>query len=153
MLYKSTFTWEAKWTQPVWDYKPAWKQVMFTWSFVSAAFQSDPIYWWTCVGISFRMVFTWYFNTRNEISFLSKWPTWNPYRHFGVYHPYRSFNSPQFMWTQVKRWLNTKVRFSTEMKSHTGLSLFHLSCEHTLIKQYIIPNVCGYVSNVFVMSK
>ena len=65
---------------PVWDFKPAWKQVLFTWSFISAAFQSDPIFWWTCVGISFRVVFTWYFITRNEMSFLSKWPIWNPYR-------------------------------------------------------------------------
>ena len=63
---------------PVWNFKPAWKQVLFTWSFISAAFQNDPIFWWTCVGISFRVVFTWYFITWNEISFLSKWPTWNP---------------------------------------------------------------------------
>ena len=63
---------------PVWDFKPAWKQVLFTWSFISAAFQNDPIFWWTCVSISFRVVFTWYFITRNEISFLSKWPIWNP---------------------------------------------------------------------------
>ena len=46
---------------PVWDFKPAWKQVLFTWSFISAAFQNDPIFWWTCVGISFRVVFTWNF--------------------------------------------------------------------------------------------
>ena len=35
------------------------------------------------------------------------------------------------MWTQVKSRLNTEVKFSTEMKSHTGLSPFHLSCECT----------------------
>ena len=35
------------------------------------------------------------------------------------------------MWTKVKSWLNTEVKFSTEMKSHTGLSPFHLSCECT----------------------
>ena len=29
-------------------------------------------------------------------------------------------------------WLNTEVRFSTEMKSHTDLSSFRLSCERTL---------------------
>ena len=57
---------------PVWDFKPAWKQVLFTWSFISAAFQNDPIFWWTCADISFRIVFT-YFITRNETSFLSKW--------------------------------------------------------------------------------
>ena len=74
---------------PVWDFKPTWKQILFTWSFISAAFQNDPIFWWTCVGISFRVVFTWYFITRNEISFLSKWPIWNPYRfefHFASIH-------------------------------------------------------------------
>ena len=49
---------------------------------------------------------------------------WNPYRF--------DFISPQFMWTQVKSWLNTKVRFSTGMKAHTGLSSFCLSCECTL---------------------
>ena len=43
---------------PVWDFKPAWKQVLFTWSFVSAAFQNDPKFWWICLGISFRVVFT-----------------------------------------------------------------------------------------------
>ena len=47
-----------------------------------------------------------------------------------------SFISPQFMWTQVKSWLATEVRFSTEMKSYTGLSWFHPSCEHTLKKIY-----------------
>ena len=41
------------------------------WSFISAGFQNDPIFWWTCVGISFQVVFTWYWITRNEISFLS----------------------------------------------------------------------------------
>ena len=58
---------------PVWDFKPAWKQVLFTWNF---------IFLWTCVGISFRVVFTWSFITQNEISFLSKWPIWNPYPHW-----------------------------------------------------------------------
>ena len=42
------------------------EKVLFAWSFISAAFQSDPIFWWTCVGISFWVVFTWYFITRNE---------------------------------------------------------------------------------------
>ena len=39
--------------------------------------------------ISFWVVFTWYFITRNEISFLAKWPQWNDTRsefHFGLYH-------------------------------------------------------------------
>ena len=39
---------------------------------------------------------------------------------------------PQFMRTQVKSWPNTEVRFSTKMKSHTGLSSFRPSCERTL---------------------
>ena len=58
---------------PVWDLKPAWKQVLFTWRFISAAFQNDPIFWWTCVGISFWVVFKWYFTTRNETTYLSEW--------------------------------------------------------------------------------
>ena len=66
----------------VWDFKLAWKQVLFTWSFISAAFQNDPISWWTCVGISFRVLFTWYFITRNKTSFLPKGPIWNPYPHW-----------------------------------------------------------------------
>ena len=41
------------------------------------------------------------------------------------------FISPQFTWTQVKSWLNTEVIFSTEMKSHTGVNSFRLSCERT----------------------
>ena len=58
-------------------------------------------------------------------------------------HTVLSFISPQFMWTQVKSWLNTKVRFSTEMKSHTGLSSFSLSCEWTLNLMCLwkIPNI------------
>ena len=32
---------------PVWDFKLTWKQVMFTWSFILAAFHNDPIFWWT----------------------------------------------------------------------------------------------------------
>ena len=146
-----------------------WKQVLFTWGFISAAFQNDPLFWWICVSILFRVVFTWYFITRNEISFLSKWPIWNRYPHWVLNapsnesalihfvsgklrsqenlkpvwnfvsvkikryetHTVLSFILPQFMGTQVKSWLNTEVRFSTEMKSHTGLSSFRLSCEHT----------------------
>ena len=39
------------------------------------------------VGISFRVVFTRYFITRNEISFLSKWPIWNRYPHWVLNAP------------------------------------------------------------------
>ena len=61
--------------------------------------------------------------------------TWKS--HFGQndrYEIHTAFRyiSPQFMWTQVESWLNTEVRFSTEMQSHTGLSSFRLLCEHTL---------------------
>ena len=47
-------------------------------------------------------------------------------------HTVLRFISPQFMRTQIKSWVNTEVRFSTEIKSHAGLSLFRLSCERTL---------------------
>ena len=47
-------------------------------------------------------------------------------------HTVLRFISPQFMRTQIKTWVNTEVRFSTEIKSHAGLSLFGLSCERTL---------------------
>ena len=147
---------------------------MFTWSFISAVFQNDPIFWWTCVRISFRVVFTWDYIARNEILFLSKWP-------IGKSIPALSFrptcalnaifNKPALIrfvsskpcshenlmpvWNLIsvkmtdmkpipfwisfrlnsfghKSWLNTEVRFSTEIKSHTGLSSFCLPCERTL---------------------
>ena len=47
-------------------------------------------------------------------------------------HTILSFISAQFMWTQVKSWLNIEMRFSTEMKSLNGLRLFRASCEPTL---------------------
>ena len=72
---------------PVWDFKLVWKQVLFTWGYISAAFQNNPIFWWAYVGISLRVMFIWYFITRNEISFLSKWPIWNPYRYWVSQHP------------------------------------------------------------------
>ena len=46
-------------------------------------------------------------------------------------HTVLSFISLQFMGTQVKR-------FSTEMKSHTGLSSFCLSCERTLRNEILL---------------
>ena len=52
-------------------------------------------------------------------------------------HTVLSFILPQFIWAQVKSWLKTEVRFSTEMKSHTGLSSFHFSCEHTLKSLFV----------------
>ena len=39
------------------DFKPAWKQVLFTWSFISAAFRNNSIFWWACLGISFRVAY------------------------------------------------------------------------------------------------
>ena len=47
-------------------------------------------------------------------------------------HSGLSFISPQFMWSQAKSWLNIEVRLSNQIKSHTGLSSFRLSCERTL---------------------
>ena len=44
-------------------------------------------------------------------------------------HTGLSFILPHFIWTKVKSWLNTEVRFSTIIKSHTSLSSFRLSCE------------------------
>ena len=67
---------------PVWDFEPVWKQVLFTWSFIPAAFQNKSIFRWTCVGISFRLVITWYFINRNKTSFLSKLVIWNPCPHW-----------------------------------------------------------------------
>ena len=43
-----------------------------------------------------------------------------------------SFISPQFIWSQAKSWLNIEMRLSNQIKSHTGLSSFRLSCERTL---------------------
>ena len=47
-----------------------------------------------CADVSFHMIsflvmFTWYFITQNEISFLSKWPQWSNTHnefHFGLYY-------------------------------------------------------------------
>ena len=66
------FTGEAKWTHTGLRFQTGMKQVLFNWRFISAVFQNDPIFWWTYIGISFRVVFTWYFITQNEISFLLK---------------------------------------------------------------------------------
>ena len=36
--------WENE-LKPVWDFKPAWEQVLFTRHFISVAFQNGPIFW------------------------------------------------------------------------------------------------------------
>ena len=80
-------------------------------------------------------------------SFRSTMFTWKCHAslkfHFGQNERYEihtilSLFSLQFIGTQVKSWLNTEVRFSTEMKSHTALSWFYLSCKRTL-KKTIFP--------------
>ena len=74
------------------------------------------------MDISFGVVFT-YLITRNELLFSSKWSIWNPYRfefHYASFH------------VNTNKELTAHLRFSTEMKSHTSLSSFRLSCEHTL---------------------
>ena len=79
--------------------------------------------------------------------------TWKPHAglkfHFVQNDRYKihvilSFVLSQLTWTQVKSWLNTEVRFSNKMKSHTGLSLFLLSCERTLIQSghALVWNAC-----------
>ena len=85
-----------------WDFKPAWKQVLFTWRFISAAFQNEPI-WMDMPRYLFWVVFTWYYITRNWISFLSKWPIWNPYRfefHFVLIHVNTSKELTEH-WTEI----------------------------------------------------
>ena len=156
--------------RPVWDFKPAWKQVLFTWHFISAAFQNNPIFWWTYVSISFRVVFTWLFYhpkwnfisvKMTDMKFITTMsskhtcaldaisyesalirlvsgkfcshenlmPVWN---FISVKMTY--MKSPRFMWTQIKSWSNTEVRFSTKIKSNTDLSSFRLfsywKCDH-----------------------
>ena len=109
------------------------------------------------MDILLRIVFTWYFITRNEIHFCQNDRyeidtrnefqthmrikrniqrvcaysfrfgqilfTWKSHAgldfHFGQNDRYEihivlSFISPQFMWTQIKSWLKTEVRFSTK---------------------------------------
>ena len=58
-----------------------------------------------------------------KILFRSKWPIWNPYRF--EFH----FDSVP---VNTSKELTEHLRFSTEIKSHTGLSSFRLSCERTL---------------------
>ena len=57
-----------------------------------------------------------------------------------------SFILPQFMWTQVKSWLNMRVRFLTKMKSHTGLNSIRFSCKRTnkVKKQNFIGRPCDF---------
>ena len=67
--------------------------------------------------ILFRIVFTWYFITRNEISVLSKWPQWNNTRvvfHFGLYHV-----------VVIRNWQHT------EMKTFY-FAWNEISCKHPL---------------------
>ena len=54
----------------VWDFKPAWKQVLFTWSFNSAGSQNDPIFWWICIRnfISGSVYMMFYYQKWNFIS-------------------------------------------------------------------------------------
>ena len=104
---------------PVWDFKPTWEQVVFTWSFISAAFQNDPIFWWTCVGISFRVVSTWYFIIRNEISFLSKWPISNPYPH--------CFSNAHTHWTQHPTSMRLFISFRVNYVHKKILCRFEIS--------------------------
>ena len=64
---------------PVWNFKPAWKigcshEVSFRLHFKTTRYFDGH------VGISFRVVFTWYFITQKEISFPSKWTIWNHLR-------------------------------------------------------------------------
>ena len=47
-------------------------------------------------------------------------------------HTGLSFILLQFIWTQVKSWLNTEVRFSAKLKSHTDLNSFRRSCKRAL---------------------
>ena len=54
---------------PVWDFKTTWKQVLFTWSFILAAFQNDPILWWTCVCISFWVVYKYILSPKMKFHF------------------------------------------------------------------------------------
>ena len=40
----------------IWDFKQVWKRVLFTWRFISALFQNDAIFWWTCVKYYWRHI-------------------------------------------------------------------------------------------------
>ena len=76
-----------------------------------------------CLFISFRVNYVHMKITcRFKISFWSKWLIWNPYH---LEFPFTSIH------VNTRSWLNTEVRFSTKMKSYTGLSSLHLSYERT----------------------
>ena len=93
--------------------------------------------WWQWNNI--RNEFQTYLHIKLNHQILFTWKSQPGLKfHFGqIYqheiHTVLSFILPQFIWIQVKNWLNTEVRFSTKMKFHTGLSSFCLSCEGTLI--------------------
>ena len=122
---------------PVWDFKPAWKQALFTWSFISAAFPSDPIFWWTYVGISFRVVFTWYFIPEMKIHFCQN----DRYEiHTGI-----EFQTHMRIKRNIQRVCAYSFRFGKTMftwKFHAGLK-FHFGqndrYEVHIVLSFILP--------------
>ena len=104
------FTWDKKWNLPETKSQPTMKEILFTLLFTAGEMKwmsfwrmseiNDPlskepiILVYACTNISFhmisfRVVFTWHFINRSEISFLSKWSQWNNTRNefrFGFHH-------------------------------------------------------------------
>ena len=108
---KGVFILDPKWNLPETKFQSTIKEILLTllyiagemkwmsireWSEINDPWSKSQSFLFThvyaCVSfhlISFQVVFTWYFLTRNEISFLSKWPQWNNTRnefHFGLYN-------------------------------------------------------------------
>ena len=110
-ISKRLFTWDPEWNLPETKFQPTIKQILFTLLFIAGKMKWISFRGWSEINgslskvqsilfkhvqiftfIWFRVVFTCYFITRNEILFLSKWPQWNNTRnefHFEMYHVYK----------------------------------------------------------------
>ena len=103
----------------------------------------DTLFWavWLSYSLTWRIdfLFTWKSHARLKFNFGQN----------DLYeiHTALSFISPQFMWTKIKNWLNTEVRFPTKMKSHTGLSSFCLSYKRSLTASQALEVVYVTIGN------
>ena len=80
------------------------------------------IFVYTCADVFFhtvscRVVFTWYFIIRNEISFLSKWLQWN-----------NTSNEFHFRWYHV----NSLKKFTRHQDQKCHFARNEISCKHPI---------------------
>ena len=113
------------------------------WSDINSPLSKSQSFFYACADVSFHMVsfwvvFTWYFITRNEISFLSKLAQKNDIRnefHFGLHHvnSYQKLtrNRNETISLRPKWNLMTWDSISGEMKYfHFGIWSIFYNCLH-----------------------